>query len=197
MRKDTTARLLVLALALLAFAAPGCIFSPDTGDTNPTNPPEYVFASTAEKLMQNFSTAYTRLDAATYRDMLDTRFQFYYTDGSDHDYNTEVRIAENMFSGDPPTNPGNGSTNNGIRSVNVDKILPLEGWVNVSASHPDFGGISGAKRGFYDVQFIFHHDAGTITVTSTQFFYAVPLQIIVDGETKTEWKLLGQEDIAK
>ena len=197
MRSRITARLLVMALALVALAAPGCIFSPDSGgDPNPTQN-DYVFASTVDKLMDNFKLAYARLDPAKYRDMLDTRFQFYYSTGEDpHDYTTEVRIAENMFSGNPPTNPDPNSTNDGIRSVEVDKLLPLEPWQNISASHPDFGGIVGAKRGYFDVKFIFHHDAGTITVASTQFFYAVPVQTVVDGEARTEWKLLGQEDIA-
>ena len=159
------------------------------------NPSFYQFPATVEILMDNFEVAYTRLDAAGYRDLLDTRFQFYYTDDTDHDYATEVRIIENMLSGNPPTNPGPFGGFNGIRSIEVDKLLPLEAWENVSASHPDFGGIPGAKRGFYDLNFIFHHDAGTITISSAQFFYAVPVQTVVDGTVRTAWKLLGQTDL--
>lgn len=183
--------ILLLGLMILVLGT-GC-----SDDSVAPPPPDngQIFASTVEKLMQNFSTSFTRLDDVSYTALLDNRFKFYYEYGTDHDYATEVRITENMFSGNPPTNTDPGSTNSGIRSVDVDKILPLESWQPVSASHPDFGGIAGAKRGFYDVVFIFHHDAGTITVSCTQFFYAVPVTTMVGGEAKTEWKLLGQEDI--
>ena len=196
MRIESTARILAFTLVVLALAAPGCIFSPDNGeDPPPTVNEDFVFASTVQKLMKNFELAYSQMNATEYRDMLDLRFQFYYLDGTEHDYNTEVRIIENMFSGNPPTNPNPDSTNNGIRSVNVVTMDEVEAWRPISASHPDFGGIPQAMRGYYNVQLVFHHDAGTITVTSQQFFYAVPVSVIVDGQSKTEWKLLGQEDI--
>jgi len=196
MRNETTVRLLVLTLALLVFAAPGCIFSPDNNSEPPPEPGEdFVFASTVQKLMQNFRTAYTELNASEYSYLLDTDFQFYYTDGTVHDYNVEVRIIENMFSGSPPTNPGEGSNNTGIRSVQFQKLDEVEIWDDISASHPDFGGRPQAQKAIYDVQVIFNVDEGTITVTSQQAFYAVPVSVVVDGQTKTEWKLLGQEDI--
>jgi hypothetical protein len=196
MRTGTTARLLVLTLALLVFAAPGCIFSPENGDDPPPSAPDnIIFASTVQKLMQNFVTAYTERNASAYRDMLDTRFQFYYTDGTSHDYTTEVTIIENMFSGAAPSSPPPGSTASGIRSIQFDTLDEVEIWKDIPASHPDFGGIPQAQIGYYNVKVVFHVDDGTITVTSQQYFYAVPVSVNVGGQMKTEWKLLGQEDI--
>jgi hypothetical protein len=100
---------------------------------------------------------------------------------------------------DDPLGFGMGST---FRPEKVKDFLELKKTevshladVSVNSVRYD-AGIPDAVRGVYQVRLVFHHDAGTITVSSNQFFYAVPVHVVVNGQDRVEWKLLGQEDIA-
>ncbi len=185
-------RLRILALIVLALLI-GC--SDDSVEPLSSCCDGFPFADSADVLMENFARAYGELDAVEYRDMIDSRYRFYDVESANHNAVTEIRIIEAMFSGNPPTNPAPGSTAAGIRSVEVVRCSLLEPWVEVSESHPDFGGVAGARRGFFDTHMKFLHDSGNITVNTHQFFYAVPVTVIADGVSKTEWKMLGQEDV--
>lgn len=191
---------LLLVLALVALCASGCIFSPDT-DQNPTpNPgPEYPFPSTLEQLMENFKTAYTSMDIDGYRDMLHDEFKFIFLPGEGpSDFFTrqeELSSAENMFSGEPHVNP-DGDPVRAISSIRVENLDPVEPWEDVPPSYPYFGEYAddGAQIGYYQVRIVLEHDDGTITVSSKQFFFAIPVEEDQNGTTRTRWKLIGQED---
>lgn len=181
---------LFFTLALM-FVLIGC-----SDDTTKPAPVIDTQAETVEELMAFFVASYADMDGAKYRDLLDSRFHFFYTDGEDHDYDAEQRIIGNIFSGNPPTNPPPYSWHQGIRSIEFDMLRIQGAWAPVDVAHADFGSIPGAMRGYFEIFVIFHHDAGTITISSGQLFYAVPVERLVGGATITEWKLLGQEDVA-
>jgi len=180
-----------LLIMLLLVVTAGC----SDDDDNPAAPAVEDFAESTAELMLNFRAAYAEMDDESYVDLLDDRFAFYYTDGLVHDATLETMIIANMFSGNPPTNAVPGFNIHGFRAIEVRKFDLVEIWADVSESHPDFGSIAGAMKALYDVQIVFHHDDGTLTMSSQQIFYAVSFDVTEGGEVKTCWRLLGQEDI--
>lgn len=192
MRTNKHLLLTMLALALIALSAPGCIFSPDSDDNDP--PPvddDYADATTPTILVDNFKIAYQTMDIDGYENMLDNRFQFIFIEGegpsATFNKQEDVSSTRNMFSGEPHTNP-DGQYSRGISSITVETLNILEQWDDVSAAHPYFGDIEGAKKALYEVRFVLYHDNGTITVDSNQMFFAAP-----DGEGT--WFMVGQQDL--
>lgn len=182
-----------LALGLMALALSGCIFSPDPDPEPPQpDPVEYDTAFTPLILMDNFQTAYTERDIDGYRELLDDRFKFFFVDAADGFYTKEEDLIStgNMFSGEARTN-SEGELTKAISSIDVDQLLVVEPWTDISASDPYYGDIPGVKEALYQIRFVLYHPEGTITVEGQQTFYAVPIE--EDGAEI--WYLIGQRDI--
>ncbi len=193
MRTNKSLWLMLLLLGVVVLATPGCIFSPDdTKDPTPGGGTEYPAPLTPSILMDNFDTAYSEMDIAGYRALLDDRFLFFFNSGGEFWTKEEDLISmDNMFSGQARTN-SEGDLTDAISEIAVDLLLIREAWEPVSVSHPHFGDIAGVQKSLYQVRFVLRHVGGTITVESLQTFFAVPKTI--DGVTK--WYLIGQQDEA-
>jgi len=182
----------ILSLIMLTTAVfTGC----SDDDSNPAEPVQTGIMDTTDKLMDGFIESFTTLDAEGYCDLLDDRYVFYYLGGEDHDYDTEARIIGNMFSGNPPANPAPNSINSGIRAIEISRFETVEPWADVSSSHPDFADVTDAQYGLFRVRLTCIVDDGTITIDGQQIFFAAPADVLVDGEAKTVWRLLGQQDV--
>ena len=193
MRTNKSLWLMLLLLGVVVFAAPGCIFSPDDShDGGGGGGPDYPAPLTPLVMMDNFNTAYSEMDIAGYRGLLDDRFLFFFNSGGEFWTKEEDLISmDNLFSGEARTN-SDGIATKAISEIAVDLLLIREAWEPISASHPHFGDIAGVQKSLYQVRFVLYHSGGTITVESNQTFYAVPKT--VDGVTK--WYLIGQQDEA-
>jgi len=196
---------LMLVLALVALAAPGCIFSPDdsTGDGGGGGGAEpYPWPSTQDQLMANFQRAYDEMDIDAYRDeILHPDYKFVFIEGSDLGGPTgywtredELLSAQAMFSGEPHTN-SNGEVAPGISDITFDVLDRVDPWQPVPPDDPYFAG-PGAWKALFNVHLVLRHDGGTYTISSPQIFVVIPVEVDDGtGATRTRWMLYGQQDL--
>ncbi len=150
--------------------------------------------------MANFEALLEAMDIDAYEELLGPEFTFFFLQGegpSDSwDRTNDVASFRNLFSGDPPANPGNPTQNRGITSIEVGKMDVLEVWKSVSSADPHFGMVADAMWAVYTVQLIMMHDDGTTTLNNPQIFFAAPRAIeLDDGTSKTKWELIGQREL--
>ena len=96
-----TFRHLLFAVLLVAFAASGCIFSPDP-DPDPPAPPviECTTATSPDEAMAAFKTAYEGRSLDCYRELLSESYLFIpQDDQASYGYDIEIDIARKMFEG--------------------------------------------------------------------------------------------------
>jgi hypothetical protein len=121
----------------------------------------------------------------------DYRFILESPDGDDEFYNfdTEVALTENMFSGEQGPTP-EAYPISGIQIT----TFPLGAWEDVPENDPNFGGYD-AQWSNYQVEItVTRPGYSTFEISGPVEFYAVAKDSLVDGQTREYWLLLGQWD---
>lgn len=182
-------RHLMFVLLLVAFAASGCIFSPDDnpddGGTEP--PPSCDTAATADEALVVFRDVYTSRELDCYRKLLSEDYLFVKKDGTVDNFDTEMIIADRMFNGIA------GQNNYIIADITIDILDPRDVWLPTPENDPDFGGFPGSQFRTYDVfmQFVISGEDLTLVVQGVVIFYVMDEG--TDGNP--DFKILGQRDL--
>jgi len=153
--------------------------------------PDPLVLADPAALMLQFLTAYSYRDIDLYEELLDSSFLYFFLANEDlptWGKSDDLVSADNLFCGEARIN-SQGQLTHAISQVTVDRLILVEPWTDVAASHPDFGGVDGAQQALYQCSLYFFHPAGTITVECSQRFYAAPSDVL-------GWRLIGQEDQA-
>jgi hypothetical protein len=193
---------MLAALLVAGLGAGGCIFSPDNDsgdDQPPPPPPTYEFPSTEQILMENFKTAYGRMDIDGYRDVLhdDYIFKFKQEDvenlGLEYDRwykDEELEGAQNLFSGQPSPSTGEA----GVSGIEWSLLSPVGTWED--STDPDF---PNSERALYNI-FLRIERPGTTTIEiqGQQIFYVTSRDSVMgDGTTRPYFQLVGQVDMSQ
>jgi len=190
--------LLMMAMVLLVFPA-GCLFSPDDNpDVKPIDN-DLEFADTREQLMENFQIVYEKMDIDDYIEVIDENFRIYLSDDTRteyglpreyFDYDEEVQITRNMFSGNA-IDLGNGETVPGISEISFKKLIQIDAW-RVS---PADDRIANADFAPFEVEFeIARGGFPTLEIRGMIEFYLVAEEIMHQGRLQDRWKMVGQVD---
>ena len=192
-------RIALLVAALCLTVAPtGCLFSPDDDDTPPVGTvTELPFPGTEDQLMANMVTVYEDMDIDGYLLVLDTDFKVYLKQSTIDennlpqdffDYETDVQITRNMFSGDAPS-----ETVPGINRVIFSTLDGIETWEE--SQDPRF---VDARFRTYNVLFVFEQGSGTtrqdLTVAGRIDFYLSSELVMHEGKERTMYSMVGQVD---
>ena len=192
--------LLLMALALLV-GPTGCIFSPDD-DGGGNNEPSggYPPALTPEQLLENFGEIYEDMDAQAFASILHEDYTTILLPSTMNEWDsvgqplgdafyrdTEIRIHENMFSGNTGVRP-DGRNVPGIDSIEVSYLEKEGTWNQVPDTDEHYANY-GAYWALYDVLIYFNTaDQFKFKVQQEVEFYVVP---VTEGGQEI-WKLLGQ-----
>ena len=186
------------AVMCLAVAPAGCLFSPDDdGGGGGVTPTELPFPGTEDQLMSNMRVVYEDMDIDGYLEVLDTDFKVYLKQSTIDennlpqdffDYETDVRITRNMFSGDAPNEDVPG-----INQVIFSTLTGIETWED--SQDPRF---PDARFRTYNVHFVFEQGSGTtrqdLTVDGRIDFYLSSEQVMHEGKERTMYRMVGQVD---
>lgn len=190
MPKIWTRLWLALALGTMVLAAGGCIFSPQDDDDPPAEEPSvYVWPDEPDELMANFENAYADMDIEHYEDALHDDYKFIFTNNDIWERQDDIASTENMFAGNPGTN------DMAVQSIEIQSLIRQQAWTEEASDHPYF---PSSLRAEYQVIIVFKLEGGTntITVNSSQLFYAQAVEEEDNGVTKTRYYLVGQQDVA-
>ena len=180
-------RHLMFFLLLVAFAASGCIFSPEEGNDpgNEQPPPTCETAETADDVMTVFREVYAGRQLDCYRELLSKEYVFVKKDGTYDNFDTEMVIANKMFNGIA------GESDYIISDITIDVLEPQGVWLDTPANDPDFGGFPESQFRPYEVhmEFLISGHNLTLIVTGTVVFY-----VMDEGVDSPDFKILGQSD---
>ncbi len=192
-------RIVLMVAALCLTVAPtGCLFSPDEDEGGGGGTvTELAFPGTEDQLMANMVTVYEDMDIDGYLEVLDTEFKVYLKQSTIDennlpqdffDYETDVQITRNMFSGDAPS-----ETVPGINRVIFSTLTGIETWED--SQDPRF---ENARFRTYNVHFVFEQGSGTtrqdLTVDGRIDFYVSSEQVMHEGKERTMYRMVGQVD---
>lgn len=184
--------------ALLAIAAAGCLFSPDSQTREPHGdppPPELP-----DQLLAILEAAYTGRDMTLYSRTLHPAYVFLLRPEdalpgvSDRlTFAEELAVAQNMFSGQPIERSG-GVLVPAISSISFATFNRMGPWTDVGPEDPDF---PNTERALYEIQLTFSRDnANTIIVTGLQEFYVCTRDSLIGGVLTPFRQLRGQRDLS-
>jgi hypothetical protein len=179
-------RHLLFCVLLAAFAASGCIFSPDDDSETPDpGDQECATAKSADEVIQIFREVYAGRDLDCYRELLSEEYLFIAQDGSQDNYDEEIAIADRMF------NELAGDGNIVISDITIDLLRPEGVWTQTPANDPNFGGFPESQYRQYTVDFSFH-----ISGQNLRYRVQGPVLYFVqdEGEGSPDFKLLGMVD---
>lgn len=199
--------LVIMVLVLAVTVTTGCIFSPKddppcTGpDCNGNTGPQ--FPDTPDKLMQNFQSAYEKLDFADYTKLVHPDFitilqQSTINDfpdvGETLDINEELRIHERMFSKRDVTDP-DGVLVPAVQNISFQTFARQGTW----SLSPANDQIPNAENALYDVVFLFDRGQtySTLKVQGAIRFYVTHRDSLVGGVTKPFYQMIGQRDLTQ
>jgi hypothetical protein len=179
-------RHLLFFILLVAFAASGCIFSPDNDDQSQQQPPpECTVATSADAAMQVFRDVYAARNLDCYRKLLSRDYLFIDQDGGFDNYDDEIRIADKMFNG------LEGDNQIIISDITIDRLEPRGVWTQTPANDPNFGGFSDSQYRQYIVDFSFAVSGQNLIlrVQGPVLYYVEDV-----GESSPDFKILGMVD---
>lgn len=183
-----TFRHLLFAVLLVAFAASGCIFSPDP-DPDPPAPPviECTTATSPDEAMAAFKTAYEGRSLDCYRELLSESYLFIpQDDQASYGYDIEIDIARKMFEG---LEGENGFV---IQDITIDLLDPQGVWTETPANDPNFGGLADSQYRNYivDIKFAISGQNLILRVEGPVLYY-----VTNEGtEDEPDFKILGMVD---
>ena len=181
-------RHLMFFLLLIAFAASGCIFSPDddNGDDNPTPPVTCKTADDADDAMEIFREVYSGRQLDCYRKLLSEDYLFIERNGDITNFDTEMVIAEKMFLGIA------GQNNFIIADISIDVLDPQGVWTDTPENDPDFGGFPESRYRTYIVhmEFVIQGENLTLLVDGPVTYF-----VMNEGGDSADFKILGMRDL--
>ena len=199
--KLTKSILLLMLLGLLV-GSTGCIFSPeDNKDPGTGGTETYPPATTPEQLLINFGDIYEDMDAQAFASILHDDYKTILLPSTMEEWqaagnplaedifyrDTEIRIHENMFSGNTGVRPNNENVPP-IDSIEVNYLTKEGTWNTIPETHEHFAG-HGGYWAQYNVLIYFNTpDQFSFKVQQKVDFYVVP---VTEGGQEI-WKLLGQ-----
>ena len=196
-------RILMLLALVLLIAPAGCIFSPDEGGDGPPPKEPLPWPETQEQLMANFVTAYEKMDIDYYREVIHQDFRIYlsqqtiddFDTGDYFDYDTEVQIARNMFSGNAITRD-NGSIEPGITGFQFTYLTQATSWEPTPADDR----IPNARRALYNLELYINRTEGAPRLRigggdgGQIEFYLRNIPQESQGRMRDRWWMVGQVD---
>ncbi len=193
-------RLLAL-LALLSFPfLAGCDGDdPVEIETVPV-PVSLPFPDSENQLLANFRTTYEEMEYHPFVDLLHPDFAMILQNstvqefpdlGPALDRADEMRIASRMFSGQPVTDP-DGALVQAISGISFDIFEQQTIWTDTQPNDA----FPNTRYALYDVTFLFDRPgASTLKVVGQIKFYVTGRDTVVNGEAKSYWQMIGQQDL--
>ncbi len=157
------------------------------------------FPDTPDQLMANFKTVYEAMDSDVYRDLIHPDFmmilepstiQDFPEVGETLDFDEEMGIAGNMFSGAPGHDP-EGFITAPVSSIAVPDLERLSVWEISPANDP----IPNTRSALFQVRIEFNRTGDTtLRVTGQVKFYVTARDSLYQGEVRPYYQMVGQSD---
>jgi len=183
------------ACALLAVLACGGCSGDDVSDPDPGP----VLPATPEAFMLAFAQAYTDMNLPDYDALVRPQYDFKFLDPvrdtATWSRELDMTSTERMFNGEPGDLYDGVITCAGVDSIRIAEFIRLTPWETTDPDDPDF---PDAERALYQIEIVFHVDAGenSLTVASGQIFYLAAEETAKsDGDRATGYRLCGQRDM--
>jgi hypothetical protein len=177
---------LLFCVLLAAFAASGCIFSPDESEDTPPPPPATCTTATSpDQCMEVFREVYANMNLDCYSKLLSQEYLFIPQEGASYGFDVEIEIARKMFDGVA------GENNFVIQSIAIDQLEPQGVWRATPANDPNFGGYPESQYRNYlvDIKFSIQGQNLILRVQGPVLYY-----VLDEGADGQDFKILGMVD---